>query len=63
MINTTHEKFSASAGIIPIIGITKLAIYKLLEQNGPFARLEKFFTFPSLLIFLKKGELLVDNRV
>jgi hypothetical protein len=42
-INNTNrmenEKFKINAGIIAMMGITKLAIYKLLGQKGPLARL------------------------
>jgi len=47
MISTEKEKFSASAGIMAIIGKTRLAIYRLLGQNRPLARFGKAFMFPS----------------
>ena len=52
IISTEKEKFSTSAGIMAIIGKTRLAIYRLLGQNGPLARFGKAFTFPSFASFL-----------
>jgi hypothetical protein len=52
IINTDKEKFRINAGIIAMMGMTKLAIYRLLEQKRPLARLGKSFTFPSFATFL-----------
>jgi hypothetical protein len=52
MVNTNKEKFRISAGIIAMMGMIKLAMYRLLEQKRPLARLGKSFTFPSFAIFL-----------
>jgi len=43
MISSKTEKFTAKAGIMAIIGITKAAMYILLKQKGPSARLAKSF--------------------
>jgi len=47
------EKLRINAGIIAMIGITKAAMYRLLEQNRPLARFGKSFVFPSFAIFLE----------
>ncbi|MFC1910687.1 hypothetical protein ACFLXC_05330 [Chloroflexota bacterium] len=52
MANTKKEKLRISAGIIAMMGMTKLAMYRLLGQNTPFARFGKFFTSPPFAIFL-----------
>jgi hypothetical protein len=55
MINNdskSHEKFRIRAGIIAMMGITRLAMYKLLGQSRPLARFENALTFPSRVIFL-----------
>ncbi|MFC1989003.1 hypothetical protein ACFLVW_00290 [Chloroflexota bacterium] len=54
MINKMKEKLIINAGTIAIMGITKAAMYRLLEQNKPLARFGKSFVFPSFTIFLDK---------
>jgi len=52
MNNTGKEKFLTMAGIIAIMGTTRLATYRLLGHNGPLARFKKESVLPSLAIFL-----------
>jgi hypothetical protein len=54
MSNNIREKFKNKAGIIARIGMIRDAIYRLLAQNRPSARLEKFFRPPALAIFFER---------
>jgi len=49
--NTGKEKVKARAGIIAMMGIAKLAMYKLFGQNGPLARFGKAPTLPCFAVF------------
>jgi hypothetical protein len=49
--STGQEKFRISAGMIAIMGNTKLATYRLLGQKRPLERVEKVATFPSFANF------------
>jgi hypothetical protein len=54
MSNNVIEKFRNNAGIIARMGMIRDAIYRLLAQNRPSARLEKFFRSPALTIFFER---------
>jgi hypothetical protein len=53
MASTKKEKLMTKAGIIAMMGMTKLAMYRLLEQKTPLARFGKLCTFPSFAILLE----------
>jgi hypothetical protein len=50
--NTGKEKVNTRAGIVAMMGITKLAMYRLLAENGPLARFGKASTLPGFAILL-----------
>ncbi len=52
MVSTRNEKFKISAGIIAAIGMTRLAMYRLLGQNRPLPRFGKSFMLPSFASLL-----------
>ncbi len=53
MISRGTKQFIPNAGMAAIMGIINVAIYILLKQNNPSARLAKSSGFPSFAILFE----------